>query len=178
MSRSASTPKPPRAPRLCTLWTHDDNFSKEELVFNAEKFPELPTAPGTLLQIVALRDNISARDHNNEAYVKRGNLKDAFSESHSNRPRRGSIPALADENGSTVPGSANLDADKAYVFMTKALPPDMKTKHPNLQVGYANLLYSPTDFMQVSINEKIAKVFGFRNRMQIIVAEVWAHHHT
>ncbi|KAL6709995.1 vacuolar membrane-associated protein iml1 [Coniothyrium glycines] len=156
MSRSISAPKPPRVQKLCTLWTHDDNFSREELVFNAERFPELPTAPGTLLQIVAFNESVAGREHGHETQPKASASKDASTESHFSRPRRGSMSVTVEENGSTIPGSRELDADKAYVFVSKALSPDLKSKHPNLQV---------------SIAERIAKVFGFRNRMQVIVAE-------
>lgn len=133
MSRSVSAPKPPRAQRLCTLWTHDDNFSREEVVFNSEKFQELPTAPGTLLQIVAFNDDVSARDHN-DTHGKGGTSREFTSEHHLHRVRRGSMTAQADNTGSSLPGNGHLDADKAYVFMPKALPADLRTKHPNLQV--------------------------------------------
>ncbi|KAF7579290.1 repeatmulti-domain protein [Pyrenophora tritici-repentis] len=164
MSKSVSNQQQARVQKVCTLWTHDDNFSRDEIVFNGDKFPELPTGIGSLLQIVAIHtDNAirnfhagpkSAHDvafHKFDTWPSSSNIH-----SHSRRHRRDSITVTIDENGSTIPGGRDIDADKAYVFVPKVLPADLKSKYPNLQV---------------SISERIAKVFGFRNRMQVVVTE-------
>ncbi|EAT83859.1 hypothetical protein SNOG_08691 [Parastagonospora nodorum SN15] len=62
MSKSVSDARTTRVQKVCTLWTHDDNFSRDDIVFNSEKFPEIPTTTGTLLQIVALDSNTAVRD--------------------------------------------------------------------------------------------------------------------
>jgi hypothetical protein len=174
MSRSVSNAKQPRVQKICTIWTHDDNFSKEELVFNAEKFPELPTAPGTLLQIVGLDDAATKRDQKHETQTTSdGASKDTGEDGHVRKARRGSISVTVEENGSTVPGGREIDAEKAYVFVARALPADLKSKYPNLQVsGAYDHLATKLTHLEISISERIAKVFGFRNRMQVIVAEV------
>jgi hypothetical protein len=59
-----------------------------------------------------------------------------------------------DENGAVIPGGREVDPEKSYIFVAKAITPDLRSKYPNLQV---------------SIAEKIAKVFGFRNRTQVVV---------
>ncbi|KAB2111711.1 Vacuolar membrane-associated protein [Alternaria gaisen] len=155
MSKSASIPQSARVQKVCTLWTHDDNFSRDEIVFNGEKFPELPTSAGALLQIVAIHTDNAVRDFYTESKVDTLH-NDANGDSHSKRHRRDSITITIDENGSTIPEGRHVDADKAYVFVPKALPATMESKYPNLQV---------------SISERIAKVFGFRNRMQVVVTE-------
>jgi hypothetical protein len=70
--------------------------------------------------------------------------KDANIQKHPVRHRRDSITITIDENGSTIPGGREIDAEKAYVFVPKALPADLKTKYLNLQVRptWNSLLHS------------------------------------
>ncbi|KAH9881908.1 hypothetical protein J1614_001079 [Plenodomus biglobosus] len=164
MPTSVSNAAKPRVQKVCTLWTHDDNFSREDIVFNGEKFPELPTAPGSLLKIVAvsntaMRDplGIASNAPNHASQTK----PDDFTLNiglggDTRRDRRGSITVTIDETGAPIPGGREVDTEKAYIFVAKQLPIDLKAKHMNFHV---------------SISERIAKVFGFRNRMQVIVTE-------
>jgi hypothetical protein len=144
MSTSVSNNKTTRVQKVCTLWTHDDNFSRDDIIFNAEKFPEIPTAPGTLLQIVALDSSTSVRDFQSTAtgsqasapQTKDGSVpRDSGANTLPKRPRRGSMTVTIDENGSSFPGGRDIDAEKAYVFAVTALPADLRSKHANLQVG-------------------------------------------
>ncbi|KAJ4296849.1 vacuolar membrane-associated protein iml1 [Kalmusia sp. IMI 367209] len=162
MSKSIVSGKRTRVQKVCTLWTHDDNFSKDDVVFNGEKFSELPATPGSLLQVIALRYGTVIRDFQSQKAPANNNgqgqtddsTKDATTDSHSRRSRRGSIKVTLDENGSVIQEGREVDTDKSYIFVAKPFPADLKSKHSNLQV---------------SIAEKIAKVFGLRNRMQVIV---------
>ncbi|KAF1919762.1 hypothetical protein BDU57DRAFT_442865 [Ampelomyces quisqualis] len=171
MSRSLSNAQKPRVQRVCTLWTHDDNFSRDETVFNGDKFPELPTAPGTLLQIVAIESGTAARPFQSTANKTRPQPSQVQSEDVGReygvnglpkRSRRGSIIVTIDENGSSSAGGRDIDEENAYVFSVKTLSADLKSKHANLQV---------------SISETIARVFGLRNRMQVIVTEANEERH-
>ncbi len=144
MAKSVSKLKQARVQKVCTLWTHDDNFSRDELVFNGEKFPELPTAPGTLLRIVSISAGVAARDYQLASkngqdgmnHARTGDTeKGADGNSHMKRSRRGSLTVTIDENGSTIPGGRDIDTEKGYIFVAKPLPLDLKSKHPNLQVG-------------------------------------------
>jgi hypothetical protein len=152
---------------VCTLWTHDDNFSRDDVVFNSDKFVELPATSGSLIQVIALKHGTSVRDFQT---VSKHPPKDAgqagaqesskttISEPYSRkRNRRGSIKVTIDENGSVIHESREVDLEQSYVFVAKPFPVDLKSKHPNLQI---------------SIAEKIAKVFGLRNRVQVIVTLV------
>lgn len=144
MTKSVSNHKQARLQKVCTLWTHDDNFSRDDIVFNGDKFPELPTTAGSLLQIIPISSGTSVRDfqspaktvHHAAAQGKSENAsQDAGTEAHPKRSRRGSLTITLDENGSVIPGGRDVDTEKAYVFVSKALTPDLKSKHPNLQVG-------------------------------------------
>jgi hypothetical protein len=144
MSKPLPNPQHARVQKVCTLWTHDDNFSREDIVFNHEKFPELPTDPGSLLQIVAIHTDDTVREFHTgpkntqhdvktrvESVTKSSNVDDRQKRIH-----RGSITMTIDENGSTIPGGRDIDSEKAYVFVPRALPADLKSKYANLQVSY------------------------------------------
>jgi hypothetical protein len=146
MSRSVSNAQTPRVQKICTLWTHDDNFSRDDIVFNADKFPELLTAPGTLLQIVAIESTTAVRDFQpttkavqpDASQARSGNIaQDHGANRLPKRSRRGSVTITVDENGSTFPGGRDIDDDKAYVFAVTALSADLRSKYANLQVRSA-----------------------------------------
>lgn len=135
--------KPTRVQKICTLWTHDDNFSREDVIFNGDKFPELPATPGSLMQIIALSHAPSIRDFQATAKNNKDGtnvkiedtIKDTFSENHSRRSRRGSIKITLDENGVVINGGRDVDLEKSYVFVAKPVSADLKSKYPNLQVS-------------------------------------------
>lgn len=144
MTKSVSNLKEARLQKVCTLWTHDDNFSRDDIVFNEDKFSELPTTAGSLLQIIPISSGTSVRDfqsaaktaHNAAAQGKPDHAsQDCGTETHSKRSRRGSLTITLDEHGSVIPGGRDVDTEKAYVFVSKTLPVDLKSKHPNLQVS-------------------------------------------
>ena len=151
--------------KICTLWTHDENFSRDDVVFNSDKFPELPTTSGTLLQIVAINAGTAVRDFSSTTKLpvhdtapnKAEPLPKDATVTQPRKSREGSFSKTIDENGSVVPGGHDVDMEKTYIFTSKPLPQDLKTKHANLQISLA---------------EKVAKVFGFRNRMQVVITEV------
>lgn len=144
MSKSVVSDRHTRVQKICTLWTHDDNFSRDDVVFNGEKFPELPTTPGSLIQIIALKHTSAVRDFQTtaknapkEASQARGDdsSRDTLPDTHSRRSRRGSVKIMLDENGSPIQGGRDVDMEKSYIFVAKPLPNDLKSKHSNLQVS-------------------------------------------
>jgi hypothetical protein len=164
MSKTMVNVKVTRAQRLCTLWTHDDNFSRDDIVFNGEKFPEIPTAPGTLLQIVGIDSGTAVRDfqttaktaHCDTPQVKGDNIaRDAGVTGHPSRTRRGSITITTDENVSTFPDGRGMNVEKAYVFAVTAVPADLRSKYANLQVscGRQRCVQSLTDSAVIDIRE-------------------------
>jgi hypothetical protein len=146
MSKPPANVKATRVQRLCTLWTHDDNFSRDDIVFNGEKFPEIPTAPGTLLQIVGVDSSTAVRDFQTTAKTAHFDTPQAKGENTSrdagvteqpHRTRRGSTTITTDENTSSFPNVRDGDMEKAYVFSVTAVPADLKSKYANLQVSCA-----------------------------------------
>ena len=168
MSNSTTNGRPTRVQKICTLWTHDDNFSRDDVVFNGERFTELPATPGSLIQVIALKYGTATRDFQPSSRVQKDNgqskvadSKDNAGPSLSRRGRKGSVRLTLDENGAVIQEDREVDVEKSYIFVAKPFPTDLRSKHSNLQV---------------SIAEKIARVFGLRNRMQVIVTLVSCIH--
>lgn len=138
MSTLASTNRT-RVQKVCTLWTHDENFSRETVVFNDEKFPELKLNPGALVQIIGLRQASSVRDYakSQEGKIFKSNGS-TRSEQHyaRSRSRRSSMRVMLDESGAEIPGGRELDQEKSYIFVAKPMAAELKTRQPGLQVMF------------------------------------------
>ena len=145
MSKSVVSVKRTRVQKVCTLWIHDENFSRDDVVFNGDKFSELPATPGSLIQILGLKQVTSVRDfqstntHTISKDVTQTKAENSSMESthatHSRRTRRGSVILTLDENGQPIQGGRDVDLEKSYLFVAKPMPADLKSKYPNLQVS-------------------------------------------
>jgi hypothetical protein len=125
--------------RLCISNSHYVEIRCDptiEIIFHGERFPELPTSTGALLQIVAIHTDNTVRDFHTGAkstsqYATQHRTdplnKDTHMDSHSKKHRRDSITITIDENGSIIPGGREIDAKRAYVFVPRALPADLKS---------------------------------------------------
>jgi hypothetical protein len=160
------TTKRARVQKVCTLWTHDDNFSRDDVVFNSDKFLELPASPGSLIQVIALKYGTAVRDFQSTSKpaakdVSQTKVDDSpqhtVKGTNHKRSRRDSVKITLDENGSVMQEGREVDPEKSYTFVAKPFPSDLKSKQSNLQI---------------SIAERIAKVFGLRNRTQVLVTLV------
>ncbi|KAF2459152.1 hypothetical protein BDY21DRAFT_339925 [Lineolata rhizophorae] len=152
-----------RLQKICTLGVHDENYSKDDVLFNAEKFQELGIPIGSLAQVVPLKSGIAVRDFQSPV---RGSSTDK-SKNESNKDSQAkssktvqndklSEPAIIfDEKGSRVQNSnRDVDDEKSYIFVTKELSPEIRQRHPMLQVSFA---------------KPIADAFGFRPGTQAIL---------
>jgi hypothetical protein len=143
MSTSLVSSKRTKIQKVCTLWTHDENFSKETVVFNEERFPELSLSPTSLIQILALKHAPAVRDfqvsskcNTRDGAPGKGNEsgQDVHTEGRSRRSRRGSVKITLDENGTVIPGGRDVDAEKSYIFVAKSMSSELRSKHPTLHV--------------------------------------------
>jgi hypothetical protein len=129
--------------KLCTLRIHDANVSKDDVIFNVDRFPELGLKPGNLVQIVAVREGSAVRDFEKRingqrqagpgtkfAADKKGHIKVS---SASSRVRDPKIITF-EENGPVVSGVKERDLQRSYVFQVHELTPDQKLKHQGVQV--------------------------------------------
>jgi hypothetical protein len=136
-----------RIQKVCTLWTHDPSFSTEEVVFNADRFPELRLKPGSLAQIIPIYQGTSVRDFQvAQSTSKRGVEQKHGKHNISHHSHDGSqlrntkaIPSphvTFDENGSYITTGKDTDESRSYVFVASDASPEMKQKYPNLQVNH------------------------------------------
>src|SRR5438876_870539 len=54
--------QPKHVERICTLWVHEDNPPREDVIMNFNLFPKGSVRAGDLTEIVALRANSEIRD--------------------------------------------------------------------------------------------------------------------
>ncbi|KAI9679233.1 MAG: vacuolar membrane-associated protein iml1 [Caeruleum heppii] len=151
--------------KICTLWVHNENFSKEEVILNINAFPCNTVRTGDLVEIVSLKSETSIHDfqHLNDARHGTDQIR------HS-RHYTGGAPETSSATGEGsnelkttdepfVDESVQPDPDirKRYLFIVKDMSSEQKSKQPNLQVSLA---------------AHIASIFGFHNRMQVVVSVV------
>lgn len=155
--RSSHDTRPDTAPpvtyRLCTLWVHDDSFSKEETLFNPSIFEGAKVNPGDLVEIVALKASTDVRDFQ-QSSAPGGRLLVLGTENESSAP----VPLQNAAKGwSNIGGSGNfsVNSQTRYVSLFRSISAEIKSKHPSLQV---------------SLTSAIANTFGFRNRAQVLVS--------
>ncbi|KAF2083584.1 hypothetical protein K490DRAFT_51305 [Saccharata proteae CBS 121410] len=164
MSRSASSNQPRYVQKICTISTHDESFSREDVIYNSDRFPELELGLGKLAKIVAINQSSAVRDFQDptRASSQDGSRRIRLDTSVKNSPgrrsrktRSGSVTYTLDENGARVHGGRDVDPQRTYVFAVKQMSADIKAKYPQ---------------MQISVSDSVARAFGFRNRMQVMVS--------
>ncbi|KAK4999362.1 hypothetical protein LTR28_013393, partial [Elasticomyces elasticus] len=120
---------------VCTLWLHDDGFSKEDVLISLERVPELPFELGSLAQITAIEQNTAVMDHasgsNVEAHVSASanegvTAKTAAAANNSNS-RKIHVESADFSGGRTA------QHEKSYVFVMKGLNQDQRSKQSALQ---------------------------------------------
>lgn len=150
------------AERLCSLWIHDDNFSKDEVLLNLTLFPPGTVKAGHLVQVVPQRPATVSKDfehrHDGGQDVKasRRGGEDAEN-SHGKEPSTHlSMEASAEKEGVFFDGKGS-DASTRYVFKVKEMGSELLSRNPTLQI---------------SVSSTIASAFGFKNRAQVMVSAI------
>jgi hypothetical protein len=133
--------------RRCTVWVHDEQFSKEEVLLNLDLFPANTVKPGDLMAIVT--DNA---------------VRDLQDRSASSKKVLESLPASFQPNlnGLDIEShndcTCNMDHDESrYLFAVKDMSKELKSKQPSLEV---------------SVAKRIADVFGFKHRAEVLLTTV------
>lgn len=111
----------------CTLWVHDDTFSKRPVVLNPAVLSGYDYRLATLFKVVPAAEGIAVQDFQ---------AKDTQpSAAHSDEPSQ-----TDDVSTSEVPQpNGHLEtpesARRQFVFNSEEVDQDYLTKHPNLQVA-------------------------------------------
>ena len=130
--------------QLCSLWVHDETFSREEVLFNPQAFGDIGVKLGDFIEISALPGE--SREPGGRSGRDGPDLK-----SESLRASSGSV-----KSNSATPNAGKVKRSR-FLFIAKPLPPELKARHPNLQL---------------SVTSNIANVFGFKNRSQVLLSLV------
>ncbi|EEH22600.1 hypothetical protein PABG_04811 [Paracoccidioides brasiliensis Pb03] len=132
--------------RPCLLWVHDDNFSREEVLFNLSAFGDVGLKVGDLVELS----------------VPRPFQGDHHVSSHTLDPsERAPRDAGDSDTGSNSAAKRSGDhksyslTQRRFLFLVKPLSADIKARHPNLQI---------------SIASNIANIFGFKNHSQALIS--------
>lgn len=160
-------PRVEKVQKLFSLSIHDDTSShpKEEVIFNAERFPELNVRAGDLVQISAILDSTISKSSEKKASglngqhdgtIKSPMVLPSITGDSATTSRRISSKTY-DENGALISGSKEPDSNRQYVFLVHDLTQDQKTRYPNVDL---------------SISQGIAQIFGFRKWMPVLVSVI------
>ena len=140
--------------RICVLWIHDDQFSKEDVVLNMDLFPQGNVKPGDLIAIVALKAEVAIRDfQDRNMSLRRG----AESLSASLQPDPQVEERKSPAGSISIDGQHDIDNEKRYLFAVKDMSKELRARQPTLEI---------------SIAKHIADVFGFKARSNVLLTTV------
>lgn len=123
--------------RECTLWTHDDKFSKEDVVLDATRFPDSAFKVGDLAEIVVIQAESTvqdSRDLKHQPRVDVAKKRRSRSAQPPNDPSRW-------PNARGCSPSNELDSDSKhgrfrYLFVVQSTSRRPTAKQSNLQVCF------------------------------------------
>ena len=128
----------------CTLWVHDEMFSREEILLNPAAFGESGLQIGDVVEI------LPARAPGDTAH---SSLKpDAAAKT----PREGHADINSNSQSESV-SKFKTPLQSRCLFIVKPLPQDVKMRHPKLEI---------------SVTASVANIFGFKNRTQVVLSIV------
>ncbi|KAJ5179866.1 Vacuolar membrane-associated protein iml1 [Penicillium capsulatum] len=123
----------------CTLWVHDEMFSREEILLNPSALGESGVQVGDVIEILPVRGpgDTAHSTLKPEAAVK------------TSRETHGDITAAATSDSTS---KFKTPLQSRCLFVVKPLPLDIKTRNPKLEI---------------SVTSSVANIFSFKNRSQV-----------
>ncbi|KAF3394835.1 Vacuolar membrane-associated protein iml1 [Talaromyces pinophilus] len=99
--------------QVCTLWIHDEYFSKDDFLFNNSAFNDSGISPGDILEVIGIDSNsdLASRKLNESGFESDGNP-------NSNARSKFSSPA-----------------QHRCLFIVKPMPQDVKQRSPKLELS-------------------------------------------
>ncbi|PTU20084.1 hypothetical protein P175DRAFT_0502232 [Aspergillus ochraceoroseus IBT 24754] len=129
--------------RSCTLWVHDETFSREEILFNQAAFADTGVQDGDVIEILPARA-VADSSHSIKSDLGSRSLRDGHVES-------GQAPH-SDANS-----KFKTPLQSRCLFVVKPLPQETKTRHPKLEL---------------SVTSNVANIFGFKTRTTVSISIV------
>lgn len=149
--------------RLCSLWTHDDNFSKDDVLLNlVALFPRGTVEAGQLFQVVPQITATVSKDfeqlHDGGQAVNPSHCGGEDAEkSHGKDPSTYHVEEAPAKEECASHSGEESGASTRYVFTVKEMGSELLSRNPTLQI---------------SISSTIASAFGFKNRAQVMVSPI------
>ena len=148
--------------RLCSLWVHDDNFSKDDVLLNLGLFPRGTVKVGDLMQVVALDSESAGKDFEHRRHGGQ-DVKASYRDGEGaqkiiygkEQATHSTVTPAKDEHASS--NGKDLNPSTRYVFIVKEMGPELISRNPSLQI---------------SISSSIASIFGFKNRARVTVSPI------
>ena len=128
----------------CTLWVHDEMFSREEILLNQSAFGESGVQVGDVVEILPVRPSGDTA----HSTLKPEAATKTARESHGD---------INSTSASDSTSKFKTPLQNRCLFVVKPLPQDIKTRHPKLEV---------------SVTSSVANIFGFKNRTQVSLSIV------
>lgn len=141
------------------LEIHDEGLSQEDVLFNQDAFPDFAISAGDVLEL--------------SSSVAKQPLAPTVAQSGASTSSNAAVASGSSRPPREGSSSDELDADsnlfnsqERYLFLLKPLPEDIRSLHPDLNI---------------SVSSSVAKLFGFKSRMQVTVtrrepSECYASH--
>ncbi|KAF5866678.1 vacuolar membrane-associated protein iml1 [Aspergillus alliaceus] len=129
--------------RQCSLWVHDETFSKEEILFNQTAFTDMGVNVGDVIEI------LPARCHGDGAHSVKPDLG-------SRSVRDGHVESNSTFHSNSM-SKFKTPLQSRCLFVVKPMPQEIKTRNPKLEL---------------SLTTSIANIFGFKNRATVHISIV------
>jgi DEP domain-containing protein 5 len=141
------------AERKCTVWVHEEQFSREEVLLNLDLFPKNAVKPGDLMAIIGLKTDTAACDFQDRSTSSKKAL-DNIAVSFQLNPK---FLETEFNNGGARNAMHDADLEKRYLFTVSDMSKELKARQPSLEV---------------SVAKHIADVFGFKHRTEVLLTTV------
>ncbi|KAL4943907.1 vacuolar membrane-associated protein iml1 [Aspergillus oleicola] len=143
--------------RQCSLWVHDETFSKDEILFNQAAFDGTGVKDGDVIEILPARAMDASSGTGTVSGM--GSVKGEM-RSQSMRDRHGHGPGDTETGPSSrshVMAKFKTPLQTRCLFVAKSLPQEIRSRHPKLEV---------------SVTSSVANIFGFKNRSTVYISFV------
>ncbi|EFE42714.1 Dishevelled, Egl-10, and Pleckstrin domain protein [Trichophyton verrucosum HKI 0517] len=150
--------------RACLLSVHDENFSREDVLFNRQALGDWAVKVGDLIELSALYGEPPS---DSQLEGESTNITNSQQEEPGANPTRGQSGGGTGTGGRYSPLPSHRDSCRGdgalpnsshavgnFLFIVKHMQPEILNRHPNLQI---------------SVSNQVANRFGFKKRSRVLL---------